>query len=173
MISEILNVQIGNFPMKYLRVPLSPTRLGFNDCQPLIAKIQQRLVGWRSKALSYAGRVELIKSTLSTIHFYWEAVFLIPKATLNALDKQVRDFFWNKWSPHYIHPVAWDSICQPFYFGGLNIRSFVGTSKAALLRQLWNVVQNKPTCWNLWLNAKYLKGKSFWNVSIPKDASWG
>lgn len=77
------------------------------------------------------------------------AVFLIPKATLNALDKQVRDFFWNNWSHPYIHQVAWDSICQSFSSGGLDIRSFVGTSKAALLRQLWNVIQNKPTWWNI------------------------
>lgn len=49
----------------------------------------------------------------------------------------------------------------------------MGTSRAALLRQLWNVVQNKPTCWNIWLNAKYLKGNSFWDVSIPKATSWG
>lgn len=84
----------------------------------------------------------------------------------------MRDFLWNKWSHHYLHPVAWDSICRPFSSGVLNIISFVGTSRAALLRQLWNVVQNKPTCWNIWLNAKYLKGKSFWDVSIPKAASW-
>lgn len=96
VISDILNVQIGSFPVRYLGVPLSPKRLGFNDCQPLIAKLQQHLAGWKSKALSCAGRVELIKSTLSIIHIYWAAVFLLPKATLNVLDRQVRDFFWNK-----------------------------------------------------------------------------
>ena len=119
------------------------------------------MAGWKSKLLSYAGRVELIRSTLSTIHLYWAAVFLIPQSTLNALDRQVRDFFWNKWSPHYIHPIAWDSIYQPISCGGLGIRSFAGTAKAALLRQLWNVIQNKQTCWNLWIKAKYLKGRSF------------
>ena len=92
--------------MKYPGIPLSPKKLSFKDYQPLLVKIQQRLAGWKSKALPYAGRVELIKSTLSTIQLYWVVIFLNPKATLNALDRQVRDFFWNKWYPHYIHPIA-------------------------------------------------------------------
>ena len=41
------------------------------------------------------------------------------------------------------------------------------------MRQLWNVVQNKHTCWNLWINAKYLKGVSIWDVPMPKHASAG
>ena len=57
--------------------------------------------------------------------------------------------------------------------GGLGIRSTYGVAKAALLRQVWNVVINKKTCWNLWVHAKYLKEVSFWDVSIPKKASWG
>lgn len=57
--------------------------------------------------------------------------------------------------------------------GGLGIRSIRGSAQAALLRQVWNVVNNKNTCWNLWINAKYLRGTSFWDVSIPKKASWG
>jgi len=92
---------------------------------------------------------------------------------LHALDRQVRDFFWNKWSSHYIHPIAWDSICQPISCGGLGIRSFAGTARATLMRQLWNVIQNKQTYWNIWTNAKYLKGVYIWDVFVPKNASWG
>lgn len=57
--------------------------------------------------------------------------------------------------------------------GGLGIKSTHGTTKKALLRQVWNVVSQKNTCWNLWVKAKYLRGESFWDVMIPKNASWG
>ena len=57
--------------------------------------------------------------------------------------------------------------------GGLGTKSIHGTAKAALLSQVSNVVSNKSTCWNLWVNAKYLRGESFWDVMIPKNASRG
>ena len=57
--------------------------------------------------------------------------------------------------------------------GGLGIKSIHGAAKAAHLRQVWNVVSNKNTCRNLWVNAKYLRGGSFWDVMILKIAAWG
>ena len=157
-ISSILNMPTAKLPIKYLGLPLSSKRLNFNDCQPLLSKIQQRLAGWKAKVLSYAGRVELIKSTLSSFHLSWVSVFLLPQAFLYALDRQMRDFFWNSWSSNYIHPIAWDSICKPVAMGGLGIRSVYGTSKAAILRQVWKIILNKHTCWNLWVHARYLRG---------------
>ena len=57
--------------------------------------------------------------------------------------------------------------------GGSGIKSIHGAAKAALLRQVWNVVSNKNTCRNLWVNAKYLRRESFWDVMILKNAAWG
>ena len=95
------------------------------------------------------------------------------QSVLHALDRQVRDFFLNCWASNYIHPIAWDSICLPIKLGGLGIKSFSATLNAALLRQVWNFILNKPTYQNLWVNAKYLRGRSFWDVPSPKVASWG
>ena len=44
---------------------------------------------------------------------------------------------------------------------------------AALLKQVWNIILNKTTCWNIQVNARYLKGKSLWDVPIKNHASWG
>ena len=57
--------------------------------------------------------------------------------------------------------------------GGLGIKSIHGAAKAALLGRVWNVVSNKNTCRNLWVNAKYLRGESSWDVMILKNAAWG
>eukprot|EP00268_Persea_americana_P049222 TRINITY_DN5259_c0_g2_i2.p1 TRINITY_DN5259_c0_g2~~TRINITY_DN5259_c0_g2_i2.p1 ORF type:complete len:179 (+),score=24.04 TRINITY_DN5259_c0_g2_i2:77-538(+) len=138
----MLNVQKATLPIRYLGVPLSSKKLNFNNCQPLFTKVQQRLSSWKANVISYAGRLELIKSTLSSFHLFWTTVFLLPQASLHALDRQTRDFFWNCWSS-YLHPIAWSSICQPVSMGGLGVRSSSGIAKAALLRQVWNVVINK------------------------------
>ena len=57
--------------------------------------------------------------------------------------------------------------------GGLGIKSIHGAAKAALLGRVWNVVSNKNTCRNSWVNAKYLRGECFWDVMILKNPSWG
>ena len=39
------------------------------------------------------------------------------------------------------------------------------------MQQLWNVIQNKQTFWNMWITSKYLKGNSIWDTPFPKTAS--
>lgn len=90
-------------------------------------KVNKRLSGWKSKILSFAGRVELIRSTLSMIHIFWASVYLLPQSIISAIDRLVRDFFWNHWDDRpYLHAIAWDSICLPCHLGGLGIFSIHG-----------------------------------------------
>lgn len=57
--------------------------------------------------------------------------------------------------------------------GGLSIKSIHGINKLALLHEVWNILLNHPTCWNLWIRAKYLRRKSFWDVHVTSSASFG
>ena len=80
--TDLLNTTgfgLGTFPMKYLGVPLISTRLSQSDCQPLLEKILGRIHSWTSRALSYAGRLQLIGSVLYSIQQYWCNMFIIPK----------------------------------------------------------------------------------------------
>ncbi|KAL2252837.1 UNVERIFIED_CONTAM: Transposon TX1 uncharacterized protein [Sesamum indicum] len=52
----ILEFQEGHLPMRYLGLPLISSRLTISDCQPLLSKIDARIVGWEGMSLSYAGR---------------------------------------------------------------------------------------------------------------------
>lgn len=60
----------GTLPIKYLGVSLISTRLTTRDCRPLIEKITNRVESWTSKRLSYAGRLQLIRSVLFSIQGY-------------------------------------------------------------------------------------------------------
>ncbi|KAL0293603.1 UNVERIFIED_CONTAM: hypothetical protein Sradi_6928700 [Sesamum radiatum] len=75
-IVEYLGFQEGSLPVRYLGVPLTSSRLTIADCRPLINRIDTRLAGWNQHNLSYAGRVQLIKSVLSSFHTYWASVFI-------------------------------------------------------------------------------------------------
>lgn len=68
--STIFGCLVGDFPIKYLGVPLHYDKLSRNDIQPLIDKILKRIAGWRGKVLSYATRITLIKACLASILIY-------------------------------------------------------------------------------------------------------
>ncbi|KAL0282662.1 UNVERIFIED_CONTAM: Retrovirus-related Pol polyprotein from type-2 retrotransposable element R2DM [Sesamum radiatum] len=61
----ILDFQEGHLPLRYLGLPLLASRLSISDCQPILRKIEARIKGWEGVMLSFAGRVQLIKSVLS------------------------------------------------------------------------------------------------------------
>jgi hypothetical protein len=54
----------GQFPLKYLGVPLSPYRLLASQYFPLLHKMESFIQSWLGNHLSYAGRIELIRSVL-------------------------------------------------------------------------------------------------------------
>ncbi|KAL0286586.1 UNVERIFIED_CONTAM: hypothetical protein Sangu_2728100 [Sesamum angustifolium] len=93
-ILDYLGFQEGSLPVKYLGIPLTSSRLTIADCRPLIDKVDARLAGWNNQILSYAGRLQLIKSVLTTLHTYWASAFILPKGVLKTLEKKMRQFLW-------------------------------------------------------------------------------
>jgi hypothetical protein len=91
---DLFNCQIGSFPIKYLGVPVSPSRLHVADWVPLIEKNEKKLIAWKGSSQSITGRATLINSSLSNSFIYHMSIYLMPKTIVKALDKQRRTFFW-------------------------------------------------------------------------------
>jgi hypothetical protein len=81
--AEIFNCQVGLFPIKYLGVPISPSRLKVADWLPLVEKGIKRLDVWKGGTLSIAGRSTLISAGLNNSPIYHMSVYLLPKSTIN------------------------------------------------------------------------------------------
>ncbi|KAK4381204.1 hypothetical protein Sango_2990500 [Sesamum angolense] len=144
-ILEYLGFQEGSLPIKYLGIPLTSSRLTIADCRPLIDKVDARLAGWNHQNLSYAGRLQLIKSVLSTLHTYWASAFILPKGVLKTLEKKMRRFLWHGSSGSGNAKVAWEWISKPKEEGGLGIHSLITTNQTLMLKQLWRILQNDGT----------------------------
>ncbi|KAL2230766.1 UNVERIFIED_CONTAM: hypothetical protein Sindi_1671000 [Sesamum indicum] len=91
---SISGFQEGHLPMRYLGLPLISSRLSISDCQPLLSKIETRIAGWEGMSLSYAGRVQIIKTVLSALSLYWASAFILPKAVIKEVEKRLRVFLW-------------------------------------------------------------------------------
>ncbi|KAL0282884.1 UNVERIFIED_CONTAM: hypothetical protein Sradi_7248600 [Sesamum radiatum] len=172
-ILESVGFQEGSLPVKYLGIPLTSSRLTISDCRPLLDKVDARLAGWHNQNLSYAGRLQLIKSVLSTLHTYWASVFILPKGVLKLLEKRMRAFLWQGSSGSGNAKVAWDQLCKPKGEGGLGIRSLIVTNQALILKQLWRILQNDGTSiWVAWIQQYRLRRTTIWTFNSAAG-SWG
>ncbi|XP_074298263.1 uncharacterized protein LOC141629103 [Silene latifolia] len=109
MLERISGMRRGKIPFKYLGVNITPKRLGVEDCHCLIERISARIQGLGARKLSYAGRVVLIKSILSTLHNYWACIFILPKTIINRIEAMYRKFLWHgNDSKGSSALVAWD-----------------------------------------------------------------
>lgn len=70
----VVSLLVGTLPFKYLGVPSASRKLNFSrckcKCKILVDKITARAQTWMAKSLSYGGRLQLIKSILSSMQNY-------------------------------------------------------------------------------------------------------
>ncbi|GJS24789.1 hypothetical protein Tco_0453421 [Tanacetum coccineum] len=93
-ILQILPFEEGRLPVKYLGVPLVSSRLVFRDCKELVDRIRSRINDWKNKSLSAAGRLQLVRSVLGSMHVYWASVFILPSRILLDIEQLMRGFLW-------------------------------------------------------------------------------
>ncbi|KAL0302139.1 UNVERIFIED_CONTAM: putative ribonuclease H protein [Sesamum calycinum] len=186
-----LQFQEGQLPLRYLGLPLLASWLSISDCQPLLLKIDSRIKGWESIQLSFAGRLQLIKSVLMSLNVYWAMAFILPKGVIREVEKKMRKFLWKGNSTVGYPKVAWSVVCRPIEEGGQGIRDILALNKALMSRHLWNVIQNnQSSIWVKWIAHTRLKhnligdGESFslwhdpWHslgpliMRFPRGPSW-
>ncbi|KAK4381205.1 hypothetical protein Sango_2990600 [Sesamum angolense] len=126
----------GSPSLRYLGLPLLASRLSISDCQALLLKIDSRIKGWDIILLSFAGRLQLIKSVLMSPNVYWAMAFILPKGVIRAVEKKMCNFLWKGNSAVGYPKVAWSDVCRPIEEGGLGIRDILALNKALMSRHL-------------------------------------
>ncbi|KAL2237429.1 UNVERIFIED_CONTAM: hypothetical protein Sindi_0934600, partial [Sesamum indicum] len=157
----------GEMPIRYLGIPLAAQRLSVNNYSPLVDQIAKCISKWKSKSLSYAGRLELVRSVIQGVECFWLQVFPLPAVVIEKIHRLCRNFLWNSRRA----PVAWEEICHPKEEGGLGIRHIQSWNVALLARVLWNIHRKADTLWVQWVNGVYLRNASIWDWHPKKGDS--
>ena len=155
---NVTGISRGQLPFSYLGVNISPKRLSVNDCSGLIDKISSRIRGIGFRKLSYAGRVVLIRSVLSSLHCYWARIFILPKMVIQRIEAICRRFMWN--GTEYggrLALVAWEKICRPRKCGVLELHDFQCWYLAAIAKFVWWIGDLKESLWFQWVHSFHLK----------------
>ena len=146
---EVLGFQEGVLPMRYLGLPLLSSRLTVADCNPLLLKIDKRIAGWEGMALSYAGRVQIIKSVLLSLSLYWSSAFILPKKVTNEIEKRLRTFLWKGTTNSGYAKVAWKDLCRPKDEGGLGFKDIAILNRALMTKKLCDIIRCDST--SIWV----------------------
>ena len=172
-ILSILPFEEGSLPVKYLGVPLITSRLRYRDCKDLLERVQLRIQCWRNRFLSFAGRLQLINSVVSSLHVYWSAAFILPAQVIQEIERMMRNFLWNA-DDHSRgkSKVAWEEVCLPKEEGGLGVRRIEPFNAALITTHIWNIVAKKDSLWIRWIHSYKLKGKTLWEVPLRGTLSW-
>ena len=86
LLLDVLKMNLGTLPVRYLRVPFITTRLFATDYGVLLEKITGRIDSWLSRNLSYAGRLQLLSFMLYSLQVYWSGIFILPKSVIKAIE---------------------------------------------------------------------------------------
>ncbi|GAA0142621.1 hypothetical protein LIER_03475 [Lithospermum erythrorhizon] len=84
----------GTFPVRYLGIPLAPTSVSVKDFFPFTDAIDQFIQKWGHHSLSYARKVELIRSVIQGVDGFWFQVFPMHDAVHRKIRSSCTQFFW-------------------------------------------------------------------------------
>ena len=112
VLAEKLGITHGSLPVRYLGVLLMAQKMKKQDYQPLVDKINKRFTCWTARHLSFAGRLQLLKSVIySTINFL-ASIFVLPNQCLLKLEQMCNAFLWSG-APNSARgaKLSWDIVC--------------------------------------------------------------
>ncbi|XP_022019347.1 uncharacterized protein LOC110919383 [Helianthus annuus] len=172
-ILDIMPFEEGVLPVKYLGVPLITTRLNYKDCKCLVEKMEARITDWKAKCLSFAGRLQLIRSVLSSSHVYWASVFILPKRIIHELEERMRIFLWTQGNRIKGKvKVKWKAVCLPRDEGGLGIRRVGDMNNTLMVTHIWSLLTNRESLWVKWIHSYRIRYRNFWDVPIKSNITW-
>jgi hypothetical protein len=93
-----------HFLYQGLLIDGDPRRMSF--WEPVLTSLQNRLSGWKSRLLSFGGRLILLKSVYAL--FFFKA----PSSTIYTIESLLIIFFWGGGEDRRkVSWISWKSIC--------------------------------------------------------------
>lgn len=168
-----LGLRAGSFPVRYLGVPLTSKKLRTQDYKPLLDKISKRFNSWTVKHLSFAGRLQLIRSFIYSTITFWASIFLLPNQCLEEIEHMCNAFLW-KGAPNSARgaKVSWESVCTPKESGGLGLRRLLAWNKVLGLKLIWLIFAGSGSLWVSWVRRKLIGNRCFWEITPNYSGSW-
>ncbi|GKB92679.1 reverse transcriptase domain, reverse transcriptase zinc-binding domain protein [Tanacetum coccineum] len=84
---------VGEFPFMYLGLSIGVNMRRVSAWNDVIDRFKSRLSEWKAKAMSFGGRLMLVKSVLGSLPLYYFSLFRVPSSVIGALERVQKNFF--------------------------------------------------------------------------------
>ncbi|TYG85797.1 hypothetical protein ES288_A13G084000v1 [Gossypium darwinii] len=158
--AAVYKCKIGEFSFNYLGIPLGADRRKISSWNGIVERVEKKLVGWKSRTLSWAGRVVLINDVLSNLPIYFMSIFQAPiTGSVGGRRKMAR--------------ISWNQICLPKVKGGTGVVDLRVKNKSLLAKWCWRFAVDREALWRKLIAAKYGNPVQFWKciVENAKDST--
>lgn len=155
-LAQIFGCMVGSFPFTYLGLPMGLTKPQVKDYAPLMCRIERRLSA-SSQLLSYAGRLQLVNSILSSLPTYYMCSLKLPVAVVEIIDKYRKNCLWrgSDFRKKGYNLAAWNLVMKPKEKGGLGVINLSLQNDALLLKHLDKFFNKADIQWVNLIWAKY------------------
>lgn len=158
--------------MKYLGIPLKPTKWNSHDCACVMDKIRHIISCWGTRHLF------CWSSPIGIVCLVWDSGLLdehicLPQSVIKEINKLCRRYLWgDKEGSHKLHAISWERVCLPKMYRGLGLKEGSKCDTASLGKYLWAILMKKDSLWLKWVNNIYIKLNDFWDESFVINGSW-
>jgi hypothetical protein len=139
---------VGQLPFTYLGLPLGTSKPTVQDMSPLVGLVERRLNA-SARFLGYGGRVQFVKSVLSSLPTFFMCTLKLQKTIIETCNRAQRHCLWAKEedSSSSNALAAWSRVCRPKCHGGLGVLNLELQNKALLLKQLHKFYEKENIPW--------------------------
>ena len=121
---------------KYLGLPMVGGKSKVNTFKDLQEKITKRVLGWKGKFISKAGREILIKTVAQAIPICSMGIFRIPKALCDTINSTLAKYWWGQTrEENKIYWINWKKLCMSKKSGGMGFRDIQAFNLALLAKK--------------------------------------
>jgi hypothetical protein len=172
LLANAFGCVVGSFPFTYLGLPLGLTKPQVKDYAPLICRIERKLSA-SSQFLTYAGRLQLINSVISSLPTYFMCTLKLPATVIENIDKHRRNCLWRdkEFSHKGYNRAAWDLVRNPKDKGGLGVINLSVQNDALVLKHLDKFYRKENVQWVKLIWDKYYEN-SVPHLAREKGSFW-
>jgi hypothetical protein len=134
-IVQILGCQVQQFPLQYLGLPMTTSKIPKAEFQALVESVTRKMPTCHGSLMARSGRLIWIKSVLRAIPIYSMMAENLRAWARNEIDNVCRKFLWagKDASVRGKCMVAWEACCRPTELGDL--ASAASSSPASCFKQ--------------------------------------
>ena len=155
VIERITGFAWQSFPIRYLGFPLYSGRCKSSYFGEVCQSILGRILSWKSRLLSFGGKIVLIKHVLASMPMHLMSAAVIPAKVFKIIESSCSNFLWrSSTDDSKFHWIRWSHLCYPVEEGGVGFRRLRDVYQAFSCKLWWNF-RTGSSLWASFMKAKY------------------